>query len=157
MNPAEKRLAAMVEDHPLDYGDFEGIIPQGHYGTGPVLIWDSGEFRPEEDPETGLRNGKLSFTLGGEKLKGAFSLALDPLRFGDGRVRFICNYLEDRCCHTVVPGLPLSMRIILFTPSSVIQLVATQWCGRYLRVPGQLHLPGRGLLFSPAFSHLLHV
>ena len=76
MNPGEKRLAVMVEDHPLDYGDFEGIIPEGQYGAGPVLIWDSGEFRPEEDPETGLRNGKLSFTLGGEKLKGGFSLAL---------------------------------------------------------------------------------
>jgi bifunctional non-homologous end joining protein LigD len=74
MNPAEKRLAVMVEDHPLDYGDFEGIIPQGHYGAGPVLIWDSGTFQSEGDPEAGLRSGKLSFSLDGEKLKGAFSL-----------------------------------------------------------------------------------
>ena len=76
MNPAEKRLAVMVEDHPLEYGDFEGIIPQGHYGAGPVLIWDSGMFQSEGDPETGLKNGKLSFTLEGNKLKGSFSLAL---------------------------------------------------------------------------------
>jgi len=76
MNPAEKRLAVMVEDHPLEYGDFEGTIPQGHYGAGPVLIWDSGEFHPEGDPEVGLRNGKVSFSLDGEKLKGTFSLAL---------------------------------------------------------------------------------
>ena len=74
MNPAEKRLAVMVEDHPIEYGDFEGIIPQGDYGAGPVLIWDSGEFRSEGDPETSLNKGRLSFSLEGKKLKGAFSL-----------------------------------------------------------------------------------
>jgi bifunctional non-homologous end joining protein LigD len=76
MNSAEKRLAVMVEDHPLEYGDFEGIIPQGHYGAGPVLIWDSGEFEPEGDPETALKKGRLSFCLSGKKLKGKFSLIL---------------------------------------------------------------------------------
>jgi bifunctional non-homologous end joining protein LigD len=65
-----------VEDHPLEYGDFEGIIPEGNYGAGPVLIWDSGDFRPEGDPESGLRKGRLSFTLEGKKLKGSFSLIL---------------------------------------------------------------------------------
>jgi bifunctional non-homologous end joining protein LigD len=76
MNPAEKRLAVMVEDHPVEYGDFEGIIPKGHYGAGPVLIWDAGNFQPEEDPETALKKGKLSFSLEGKKLKGSFSLTL---------------------------------------------------------------------------------
>jgi bifunctional non-homologous end joining protein LigD len=76
MNPAEKRLAVMVEDHPLEYGDFEGIIPQGHYGAGPVLLWDAGKFLPEEDPEPALKRGKLSFSLDGNKLKGSFSLTL---------------------------------------------------------------------------------
>ena len=76
MNPSEKRLAVMVEDHPLEYGDFEGIIPEGHYGAGPVLIWDSGEFKPEGDLENSLAKGKLVFTLNGKKLKGAFSLVL---------------------------------------------------------------------------------
>jgi bifunctional non-homologous end joining protein LigD len=76
MNPADKRLAVMVEDHPLEYGDFEGMIPKGHYGAGPVLIWDSGEFQPEEDPESALRKGRLSFTLNGKKLKGGFALIL---------------------------------------------------------------------------------
>jgi len=66
----------MVEDHPIDYGDFEGIIPQGNYGAGPVLIWDSGEFRSEGDPETSLNKGRLSFSLEGNKLKGDFSLIL---------------------------------------------------------------------------------
>ena len=76
MNPTEKRLAVMVEDHPLEYIDFEGIIPQGHYGAGAVLIWDSGEFQPEGDPETALKKGRLSFALDGKKLKGGFSLIL---------------------------------------------------------------------------------
>ena len=76
MNPSEKRLAIMVEDHPLEYGDFEGIIPQGHYGAGPVLLWDAGKFLPEEDPEPALKKGKLGFSLEGSKLKGNFSLAL---------------------------------------------------------------------------------
>jgi bifunctional non-homologous end joining protein LigD len=76
MDSSEKRLAVMVEDHPLEYGDFEGIIPQGHYGAGPVLLWDAGKFFPEEDPEPALKNGKLSFSLDGNKLKGSFSLAL---------------------------------------------------------------------------------
>jgi bifunctional non-homologous end joining protein LigD len=76
MNPADKRLAVMVDDHPLEYGEFEGIIPQGHYGAGAVLIWDMGEFQPEGDLESGLKKGRLSFTLKGKKLKGGFSLIL---------------------------------------------------------------------------------
>lgn len=76
MNPSDKRLAVMVEDHPLEYADFEGIIPQGHYGAGPVLIWDSGEFEPGGDPEAALKKGKLTFFLKGKKLKGSFSLVL---------------------------------------------------------------------------------
>lgn len=76
MNPSDKRLAVMVEDHLLEYGDFEGIIPQGLYGAGPVLIWDSGQFEAEGDPATGLRQGKLRLTLNGKKLKGGFSLVL---------------------------------------------------------------------------------
>jgi bifunctional non-homologous end joining protein LigD len=76
MNPSDKRLAVMVEDHPLEYGEFEGVIPEGHYGAGPVLIWDLGEFEPEDDPETALAKGHLRFNLKGKKLKGIFSLVL---------------------------------------------------------------------------------
>ncbi len=76
MNPSEKRLAVMVEDHPLEYREFEGIIPKGHYGAGVVLIWDSGDFKPEGDPETALKKGRLRFSLEGKKLKGDFFLVL---------------------------------------------------------------------------------
>jgi bifunctional non-homologous end joining protein LigD len=75
MNPAEKRLAVRVMDHPLEYAEFEGIIPQGHYGAGPVVIWDSGIFEPEGDPESALERGKLLFSLKGRKLEGGFSLS----------------------------------------------------------------------------------
>ena len=76
MNPADKRLAVMVDDHPLEYGEFEGIIPEGQYGAGPVLIWDSGEFEPEGDAESALKKGRLTFILKGRKLKGGFALIL---------------------------------------------------------------------------------
>jgi bifunctional non-homologous end joining protein LigD len=77
MNPADKRLAIVVPDHLLEYIDFEGIIPEGSYGAGPVLVWDSGEFIPLETDDAGasLKAGKLSFELKGKKLKGIFTLA----------------------------------------------------------------------------------
>ncbi len=77
MNPADKRLAIMVEDHTLEYGAFEGIIPEGHYGAGAVVIWDEGSYIPAEegDPEEQLEYGRFSFELRGEKLKGGFSMA----------------------------------------------------------------------------------
>jgi bifunctional non-homologous end joining protein LigD len=76
MNPADKRLAVMVPDHPLDYADFEGIIPEGSYGAGPVVVWDHGTWEPSEGKGTAaeLRAGKLAFTLHGGKLRGDFVL-----------------------------------------------------------------------------------
>jgi bifunctional non-homologous end joining protein LigD len=75
LDPGEKRLAVHVEDHPLAYGDFEGIIPEGEYGGGTVLLWDRGEWEPEGDAEKGYRKGHLSFRLHGEKLRGGWTLA----------------------------------------------------------------------------------
>ena len=77
LSPADKRLAVMVPDHPLEYIDFEAIIPEGHYGAGPVIVWDEGEFIPldTDDPDGSLKSGKFSFELKGKKLKGAFALA----------------------------------------------------------------------------------
>jgi len=73
-NPADKRLAVFVEDHPLEYGDFEGIIPEGNYGAGAVIVWDRGQWVPLEDPVAGLAKGKLLFDLRGHKLKGRWTL-----------------------------------------------------------------------------------
>jgi bifunctional non-homologous end joining protein LigD len=88
LDRAEKRLAVQTEDHPYDYGSFEGVIPPGQYGAGEVIVWDCGVYSPDEDGETwfhdpkeaqrqvreGLEKGKLSIELRGEKLKGSFAL-----------------------------------------------------------------------------------
>ena len=88
LDPDEKRLAVMVEDHPTDYGTFEGVIPKGEYGAGQVIVWDAGVYSPDEgglvpfgDREAaeaqmrkGLEDGKLSFTLRGRKLRGSWTL-----------------------------------------------------------------------------------
>src|SRR4051812_39562710 len=70
----DKRLAVRVEDHPLEYGDFEGIIPAGNYGAGGVIVWDRGEWVPLEDWREGLVKGKLLFELKGYKLHGKWTL-----------------------------------------------------------------------------------
>jgi bifunctional non-homologous end joining protein LigD len=74
LNPADKRLAVEVEDHPLDYGDFEGTIPKGQYGGGTVMLWDRGYWAPEGDPDKMLAKGDLKFVLEGEKLHGGWVL-----------------------------------------------------------------------------------
>lgn len=71
MNPAEKRLAVKVEDHPLEYGAFEGTIPEGEYGAGRVAIWDAGTYALKSGDIT---SGKIELILKGKKLKGAFAL-----------------------------------------------------------------------------------
>lgn len=73
-DPNDKRLAVKVEDHPLEYGDFEGIIPAGNYGAGGIIVWDRGEWVPLEDWREGLAKGKLLFELKGYKLHGKWTL-----------------------------------------------------------------------------------
>jgi bifunctional non-homologous end joining protein LigD len=75
LDPAQKRLAIQVEDHPVDYADFEGTIPQGEYGGGTVMVWDRGNWIPENgDPEAAYGAGELKFTLEGQKLQGSWVL-----------------------------------------------------------------------------------
>ena len=76
LDPADKRLAVEVEDHPLDYGDFEGTIPQGQYGGGTVEIWDRGYWEPQVKgtPERALAAGQLKLILAGERLRGGWVL-----------------------------------------------------------------------------------
>jgi bifunctional non-homologous end joining protein LigD len=74
LNPADKRLAMEVEDHPVEYADFEGVIPEGNYGAGEVIVWDKGLWVPTENPDETLPLGKVSFELHGYKLRGAWHL-----------------------------------------------------------------------------------
>jgi len=90
VNPRDKRLAMLVEDHPYDYKDFEGIIPEGNYGAGTVIIWDQGTYAPVEEASTkseqektlmkGFYAGSLKFVLKGKKLKGEYTLVKTPAR-----------------------------------------------------------------------------
>jgi bifunctional non-homologous end joining protein LigD len=85
LDPAEKRLAVHVEDHPVEYADFEGVIPEGNYGAGPVILWDRGRWHAHGDPAAGLSAGKLLFDLEGYKLRGRFTLVRTGGRRSTGR------------------------------------------------------------------------
>src|ERR1700694_2097009 len=87
LDPKDKRLAVMVEDHPIDYGTFEGVIPKGQYGAGEVIVWDNGTYSPDEDRllvndrnaaeeqmRRGIVDGKISITMRGRKMKGSWTL-----------------------------------------------------------------------------------
>ncbi|MBV8848562.1 MAG: DNA ligase D [Methylobacteriaceae bacterium] len=93
--PGEKRLAVQTEDHPLDYGDFEGNIPKGQYGGGAVLVWDRGTWKPEGDPQKGLAKGHLDFSLDGTKLEGRWHLVRLKPRAGEKRDNWLLIKSED--------------------------------------------------------------
>lgn len=84
LNPADKRFAVETEDHPIEYIDFEGVIPKGEYGGGPMIVWDTGIWAPMEDPVKSLAKGGLKIRLWGEKLKGGWMLARLKRKPGDG-------------------------------------------------------------------------
>ncbi len=89
LDPHDKRLAVEVEDHPLDYGDFEGTIPKGQYGGGTVQLWDRGTWQ-SDDPEKGFKKGDLKFTLNGDKLHGSWVLVrMRHDRNGGGRTNWL--------------------------------------------------------------------
>ncbi|HEX2442441.1 MAG TPA: DNA polymerase ligase N-terminal domain-containing protein [Vicinamibacterales bacterium] len=97
LNPKDKRLAMHVEDHPVEYGTFEGVIPSG-YGAGIVMLWDYGTWKPEtEDVDAALKKGDLKFTLEGYKLKGSWVLVRTGGRFagGDGRSWLLIKHRDD--------------------------------------------------------------
>src|SRR6266851_1214871 len=83
LDPHVRRMAVHVEDHPLCYANFEGVIPPGQYGAGTVIVWDRGEWVPLEDPRAGYRKGKLKFELHGGKLRGRWNLVRIRSRAGE--------------------------------------------------------------------------
>jgi bifunctional non-homologous end joining protein LigD len=96
LDPADKRLAVEVEDHPLAYRTFEGTIPEGEYGAGTVRIWDHGTWTPLDDPLQALKAGRLRFTLHGKKLHGAWDLVRMRPRGGEkGKHWLLIKERED--------------------------------------------------------------
>ncbi len=86
VDPADKRLAVQVEDHPIEYGGFEGTIPEGEYGGGTVMLWDRGTWQPVGDPAEGLAKGSLKFVLSGKRMKGHWALVqMKGARGGGGK------------------------------------------------------------------------
>lgn len=99
LDPAVKRLAMQVEDHPLEYGGFEGSIPEGQYGGGTVMIWDRGVWTPDNpDVDSALRKGELKFTLHGKKLNGSWVLV--RTRTQSGRSSWLLIKHRDRYAST---------------------------------------------------------
>lgn len=112
MDPGQRRLAVRVEDHPLSHADFEGVIPEGEYGAGEVIVWDRGTWRPlDECPEEALRAGKLLFLLGGHKLRGRFVLV--RTRYKGERENWLLIKLKDRYAR---PGEDITLQ----RPESVL-------------------------------------
>jgi bifunctional non-homologous end joining protein LigD len=95
LDPGTKRLAMHVEDHPIEYGEFEGVIPEG-YGAGIVMLWDRGTWTPEVDIDAALKKGDLKFTLNGYKLKGSWALIRTKgPSYGEGRSWLLIKHRDD--------------------------------------------------------------
>ena len=114
LDPAEKRMAVHVEDHPLDYGSFEGTIPSGQYGAGTVIVWDRGTWTPIGDAREGYAAGKLKFALEGEKLQGHWTLVRMRPRAGEKQEAWLLIKEKDEHARpasefSVVEALPDSV------------------------------------------------
>jgi len=118
LDPADKRLAMQVEDHPVSYLDFEGIIPPGNYGAGTVMVWDIGTWEAEGNASEMLAKGDLKFRLDGKKLQGSFVLArmrgrdMAPVTRGLRRAGILVR-------HFATPLLQDALRISIGTPGEM--------------------------------------
>lgn len=167
LDPKVRRLAVHVEDHPLDYADFEGHIPEGHYGAGDVIVWDRGIWEPEGDAHEAYAKGKLRFRLQGEKLGGVWNLFRTHLagkkeqwmlvKSHDGQARSEAEYsivdaqpdsvLSDR---TLVPRKPTAKGRRATSqsrqqrPEGAVAGAAAATTGDLGRLPAQWRLALRG-------------
>lgn len=104
LDPGERRLAVRVEDHPLEYGTFEGEIPRGEYGAGTVRLWDRGEWIPEGDPREAYRKGHLRFRLEGRKLRGAWTLVAMGGAAGEDGKNWLLIKAKDEAARALAAG-----------------------------------------------------
>src|SRR3989441_6889363 len=98
LNPADKRLAVQTEDHPLEYADFEGLIPEGNYGAGAVMVWDRGTYDVAGKGPAGeqLARGELKFSLRGEKLRGSFARSEEHTSELQSLAYLVCRLLLEK-------------------------------------------------------------
>jgi bifunctional non-homologous end joining protein LigD len=115
LDPSVKRLAMHVEDHPVAYGGFEGTIPKGEYGGGTVMLWDQGSWKPIGDPTRAYRDGKLSFRLDGEKLKGEWKLVRTSQRKPSSKEQWLLMKVKDKEAKSLV-----KYDILVQQPNSVV-------------------------------------
>jgi len=113
--PGDKRLAVRTEDHPLDYGDFEGTIPKGEYGGGTVILWDRGRWKPHGDPRKGLAKGHLEFEIDGEKLGGRWHLVRMAKKAREKRENWLLikgddDFAREEGAAEIVDELPRSVK-----------------------------------------------
>jgi bifunctional non-homologous end joining protein LigD len=119
LDPSVKRLAVAVEDHPLEYANFEGVIPEGEYGGGTVMVWDRGTWFPEvPGVDAALRKGDLKFTLNGAKLRGSWVLVRTKSGFGGSKrsqwllIKHRDRYASTEDILTKKPRSVLTMRLL---------------------------------------------
>jgi bifunctional non-homologous end joining protein LigD len=118
LDPSVKRLAMQVEDHPIDYAKFEGVIPKGEYGGGTVMVWDIGTWTPEQsDVEAALTKGDLKFTLHGKKLRGSWVLVRTHGFGGSSKPTWLLikhrdKYVSDADINQTKPKSALSGRLL---------------------------------------------
>jgi bifunctional non-homologous end joining protein LigD len=113
LNPADKRLAVQTEDHPIEYLEFEGVIPEGEYGGGPMIVWDTGVWAPMEDVEKSLESGAFKFRLAGRKLNGGWMLTrLKPRGKGESKKNWLLFKEHD-------PAADPALDIVEARPESV--------------------------------------
>lgn len=104
-DPAQKRLAIQVEDHPVDYASFEGSIPKGEYGGGEVIVWDTGNWSSDGEPREDYRNGHLHLTLSGKKMRGSWDLF--RIRGQGERAQWLLVKRRDRFAHATPDPNPI--------------------------------------------------
>lgn len=161
-NPKDRRLAVHVEDHPLTYAKFKGTIPKGQYGAGKVYIWDSGTWEPENDPDEGLRKGKLEFEVKGKKLQGKWLLVRTSYQAGKGKDNWLLIKRQEQATQEgtldfVLPQLP---RLVDAVPEGKGWVHEMKFDG--YRIQGHVHdgsavlLTRTGLNWSAHFQNITH-
>lgn len=142
-DPRDKRLAMHVEDHPVEYGSFEGVIPEGEYGAGTVVLWDRGTWKPSIDPGLALRKGELKFELHGEKLVGKWALV--RIKGDDPKAWLLVKDKDEHARSSVDLDVVSARQESVLSGRGLAEVAAERdrlWHSRLLRPGGEAHQSG---------------